>query len=521
VTTETTGILPGGLHTRTPVRATAPPFCSDQNQGWPPQGTFWFGVSRWQRGDISQPANFGGNGFGGAYNRLICATVPQGDFFGPAFYDKPIAGLAASTDNQWLYVSVPSSGLIRKYRADTMTFERDWNVMSLYGGLPGGLALNSNGDLWAVIGTSVLLPDHNDPSDRLLGPLSLPNSGIPAGISWDSPRSQLLVCDKSSNCQIQKINLDGSFDPQPHGQPGGAYQVPTKGTIDADHFAVPIQAAKDQAGQLYILQSVPECALQCVDSTTTPPTQLWDIYGLAPQYSADLDPDPADDTKVHLPTHRFTATWGIAGEDRPRFQWVSTTVDPFRFPNDPRLLETYWSPILRRGPDGRTYMFVQSWEGESLAVYRQDDQQPSNIWVPCGLFVAWNNSFEDDLLHQYGMDQTGGSGIWVNMAGDGRYHDHETQGPFPTEAAGNFGHCWAVDDDGSLNVWFGWYGTSTINGQLRKFTCQGIMNGVPQYSLNSDYTSLWSAPSPCFSIGRVERQGGEHLRHGTRPWTPH
>jgi len=209
----------------------------------------------------------------------------------------------------------------------------------------------------------------------------------------------------------------------------------------------------------------------------------WQQQGLAFVNTADADP-ASDGRDVYLNAKRFRMdyskdpgkSWALAG----------VTLDPFKYPNDPRLttpMETEW---IRR-VKGKKIQYNTNMYGEFVYVARFTDT--SEIAIPTAFIcnygspesVAWA-----DTLPTWIRDEAHKRSrwYWIDRNGDGIPQANEF-GIWETWGLNNQG----IDIDDKGNIWFG--GTGPTSQQFRQggvsmIPVTGILsNGVPNIRMDS------------------------------------
>ena len=294
---------------------------------WPAKGLWWFGVSRRPINRPSSPASFDA-GMGGRGDTLqksfaVINEVPEGT-------NAEIAGLAASADR--LYMSNPYTDSIEVY---------DPNSMIRLGGIhverPGKMAIDSRGMLW-VIQTA-----GSGKSPRIIH-ISASGQEVSSSINEvTDPRDialnaegQLLVAEAGPNQQIliYNVNTDPPARVGVLGVEGGVYATPRGQTGDS-RLDFPHAIGADAAGNIYVAGGLNGTDLR----KFSPDGNLkWQVLGL--QFVDTVAADPTSDGRdVFSKFNRFSIDYTLpTGRE---WSWKATTIDPFRFPNDPRISTTF------------------------------------------------------------------------------------------------------------------------------------------------------------------------------------
>ncbi len=433
--------------------------CRMQNEGgglndistWPPKGKQWLGISRRPLSDIKRAAPFegakGGKGdtLKGAF--LVVAEVDDNNKV------EDLPGIAA--DEKRLYVSCPSDNTIKIYDAETMARVDEWKIER-----PGPIALAKDGTLWILQGIKGLqsmrlahlssdgpvIQEHYDfgPSDK------------PASITISSD-GHPLVSDQSAVQYIRVFLLNNKKVVLPIGTRGGIFAVPA-GKFGDLRFNNPSAVACDAAGNIYVASRGASGGGSTVLESYDAQNKIrWRLFGLNFVDMADVD--PADDTQIFTKEERFSYDYAKSGA--AAWNYAAYTLNPFRFPDDPRL--KLWSAgawIRRIG--GQKFLFVNDMNAEWQQIYRFDGETA----VPHAIFAQkhinkgnWppNQPAKGEWIWRYN-----GGGAF----GADEYDSRETDAP---SSQG-----WWVDDNGG--VWL-----ATEKQGVRYFPCK-IEKGTPSWS---------------------------------------
>jgi len=211
-------------------------------------------------------------------------------------------------------------------------------------------------------------------------------------------------------------------------------------------------------------------------------TLQWEVHGLSFVNNADADPDSSG-SSVFLDGKRFHMDYSKPPGKSWDFRAV--TLDPFRFPGDPRLgssMESIW--VRRVG--GRMFQYHTDMVGGFVAVVRFDDS--SEIGIPTAFFCtyedrqngwgsdsapAWTRSEPNKRLRWY----------WVDKNGDGiaqksEFHTYENWSMYNQ----------AIDVDENGNIWLGGDGTidrKDHDGGITMFPLSPDDRGIPRFTIDS------------------------------------
>ncbi|MFX1677032.1 SMP-30/gluconolactonase/LRE family protein [Paraburkholderia sp. A2WS-5] len=240
-----------------------------------------------------------------------------------------ITGLA--TQNALLYASDFPGNRVRVFTTDG-AWQRDIPIAS-----PGALALDSAGNVWVAQKGAGTIVEFS-PAGAQLQTIQMPAGAQPCALYFDASTGLLMVGDEGPDMNIKLYSLAGT--PTLTGTFGvtGGYLDTTTGTrgqVGAKRFTRITGIGKDTAGNLYVLNNPWGGAWDLgrnggTDIHAYDPNSnlLWKLQAL--NFEGVAAPDPATDAALfYTGTAIFTGTAGGT--------FVANTVDPFTYPNDPRL----------------------------------------------------------------------------------------------------------------------------------------------------------------------------------------
>jgi hypothetical protein len=244
----------------------------------------------------------------------------------------------------------------------------------------------------------------------------------------------------------------------------------------------------DAAGNLYVGNSgyMSQCGGGTDIRVFNPQKQMiCNLLGLCFVNSADFDP-ASDGNDIYMNNEHITMDYTQpAGKN---WTYHASTIDPFSYPDDPRLLTSLECAFIRR-IEGRKIMFLTNMYSEFLVGYRFEGE----IAVPCLFWaVGWDGQWDKykwmiDIRPKYAA-QGNTRWLWRDANGDGAVQ----AGEFSTFDMG-YSFNWGMDIDSKGDVFL-------AGRNIRQFKCGGIdQNGVPLYSPeNSTLT-----PSPEMDVARL------------------
>jgi hypothetical protein len=190
---------------------------------------------------------------------------------------------------------------------------------------------------------------------------------------------------------------------------------------------------------------------------------------------ADFDPAGNGTELYHAALH-YTMDY-----TKPTDQgWKVTgvTLDPFRFPQDPRLSMAFETAFIRR-INGKKFMYCFCMNTSYLAIFRFEEN--SEIAIPAGLIYLFDSGQGSEWGRSVRPDNIPGNVMWIDKNGNGAPDAGEFSG---FEVANNFSEGYDVDADG--NIWMAGgqdaYSTQWKAGGSWVMPCLGLdAHGVPQY----------------------------------------
>jgi hypothetical protein len=218
----------------------------------------------------------------------------------------------------------------------------------------------------------------------------------------------------------------------------------------------------------------------------------WELLGLEFVDTAAAAPG-SDGTDVYTTEGRYTLDWRKAAPGT-QATWRAHTLDPFRFPDDPRLSEGHHmmcAPLVRV-LGGKRFLVVRGMFQHALAFYRFD-VRTGEIAVPSAMF-----SKGPYMENEWSAPQPRGNTRWVwrDANGDGRFQRAEF-----TDADGvrdPESWAWWVDERGGV-----WQGDQTGEKPIRYFPFEGLdRHGNPVYRRASSKT--FALPAPMNHLLRIE-----------------
>ncbi len=392
---------------------------------WPPQGTYWYGISRRQVSTPGAGAPFSGGkgGSGGTLysSFLIVSTVAEGT-------DAAISGMFANDSR--LFVSNAYNNEVRIYDASSMAFLGSFPVTN-----PGPLVLDGNGTLWIVqMATSTSGPKvvHYTTAGAQL-PDQITAAANPTALAIDN-QGRLLVADAGPSQQILTFSI-------------------SSGPVQVASFAVPggmpVGVGSDVNGSLYVCLGVAGVDIRKYSSGSL----IWRVLGLVFDETAVADAS-TDGADVYTQSEHYAMDY--TQSNGQEWSYRAPTIDPLHYPTDPRLAfpNERISPVQVRTIQGRKYLFMGA--TQHCAIYRFQGETA----VPSVMFAV-----KDLSSAVPGFQPPSGHWMWRDLNGDGNIQNNE----FLDADGGYDFDVWGWEMDRNGDIWR--VGESS---GLYKFPLQGV-----------------------------------------------
>ena len=413
---------------------------------------FWFGVARYTLdGKIAKWP--GGEGRMGN----VLFFHPPAEKGG-----RQLAGVAARGGE--VFLADPVSRKIKVHLTSDMSFAREF-ALTPETETPGKVVFDQAGCLWVAQGEKEMQRVRKySARGEYLGK-EIADAGRPSALAFDA-QGLLLTADNGPRQQVRWYDVsEKPVLKKTFGAEGGVWAGDTPGLVAPDRFCNLTGVGVDGSGRLYVGTNGHSGAkLQAFDAAGK---HLWTLEGLEFVDSADLD--PAEDVLAFSKDSCYQLDYGVpTGSGWPHAGWQhkAWTVNPFKYPNDPRLhIRQEGVKVFRK--DGKRFfvcMFGDAW----TTIYRFEGFTA----VPAAMFSKGGPDFPP------GNPVKGKAWMWVDRNGDGDFQREE----FTAIADGGLDVFRAqfVDDDGTY--WLGEQGARIIH----RFPVESVSEkGVPLYSTAS------------------------------------
>ncbi len=297
----------------------------------------------------------------------------------------------------------------------------------------------------------------------------------PSAIAIDN-QCRLMVADNGPDQNIKVFDISGTGTPvviDTIGVKGGALGGSEPGIIEPLTFWGMRGIGTDSVGNLWVANcGYPSQVGGGTDLRHFDTELNMDCQMLGLAFVQSMDVDPFDPTQIYSSGEHYEIDYNIpAGDLQAHWQYKAQTLDPFKYPDDPRLVNSLETTFIKY-IDGKKFMFLTNMYSEFLCVYRFDGE----IAVPCAFFtVAWDGQWEKyswQIDKRPKVNATEGSRwLWRDNNGDGQVQKEEF-----TAYDIKYPYIKGIEIDNNGNIYLG-------SRFLCYFPTNGLdENGVPNYS---------------------------------------
>jgi hypothetical protein len=300
----------------------------------------------------------------------------------------------------------------------------------------------------------------------------------PSAIALDN-KGRLMVADNGPDQNIKIFDISGNGTPVPvdtFGVVGGAIGGAVKGQVEPLKFWGIRGLGTDVVGNLWVAScGFPSQAGGGTDLRHFNTSGQMDCQMLDLNFVASMDADPTDPAQIYSHEEHLELDYNaIPGDLQAHWKYKAVTLDPFSYPDDPRITISLESTFIRY-IDGKKYMFLTDMYQQFLIGYRFEGE----IAIPAVFFcVAWDGQWDK---YTWQIDKrpkwTNGEGkrwLWRDNNGDGQVQKDE----FSIYDLG-YPYVKGLDIDQNGNVYIG-------SRKLAYFPANGLdSNGVPNYSVTT------------------------------------
>ncbi|MFM2062175.1 MAG: hypothetical protein RLZZ507_1845 [Cyanobacteriota bacterium] len=440
----------------------------NEKEGSPPQGKTWYCVRRYNL--AGKPVPFaGGNG----WDKSMFIISEKGE----------VTGLA--TVGNKLFVSNADANIVRILNTETMQEMGKFAVTN-----PGGIAIDPRGTLWIIQnkkGNTAGKIVHYDQTGKKL-PQQIGDVVDPTAIAIYK-QDRLLVAENGIRQQVLIYNIKNK-----------PVQVGTFGAKNGIYSGVPGEVGNlklygitavgaDSAGNLYINNNGFNRSGTDLRKFSSSGKLQWQLLGLIFVDNADTDPK-SDGVNLFTKHEEYLIDYSKpAGK---KWTYKAYTLNPFKYPQDPRLHTSPDGPIFRR-IQGKPFLFLTDMFGGFLQIYRFQPNTDGKIAIPAGLFVGTNDQGKAINGNWPPHQPTKGEWIWRDKNGNGAFDQNEYDSSEDYPFIGG----WWVDTKGDV-----WKTLRTKDG-IRHYPLQGLdSKGNPIYT----YSSMQKQKTPSIfgDLRRIE-----------------
>jgi hypothetical protein len=424
-----------------------------KDQDYPPEGTNWYSVRRYNLSGKTAPFS---SGRGWDKSMLIVSMK------------NPVTGLALSGNK--LYVGTEAENIVRVYDAEEMKELSSFSVPR-----PGKMIVDRQGNFWIIQSKK----DNNpakivrySPTGKQL-PQEITDVVQPTAIALDN-QDRLLVAENGQRQQVliyeikNKPKQIGTF-----GVKGGIF-AGTPGEVGDLKLYGLTGVGTDAKGNIYVSNNGFNDSGSDLRMFSPSGKLEWNLVALHFVDNSDVDPN-TDGGKVFAKQEEFVMDYSKpAGQ---KWTYKGFSVNPFKYPDDPRLHKVPTS-VWFRNIQGKPFLFMTDMYNSFLLVYRFNRKSEGYIAIPAAMFTNTNpngkataSDVGDKNWPPYQPQK--GEWIWTDKNGNGSFDkdEYESFEDYP------FLGGWWVDSKGDV-----WKTVRTKEG-IRHFTLQGLnAHGNPMYS---------------------------------------
>lgn len=337
----------------------------------------------------------------------------------------------------------------------------------------------------------------------------------PTAVDFDLT-GRLWIADNGPDQDIKIFDLTKSLTVPvaTFGEVGGVYGGATPGKMGDFRFWGPRGIAHDDQGHIYI-----GCAgMPCLQVGGTDlrmfsadgQTMLWQALGGFVQ-TADADP-ASQGTEMYM--NGKHATMDYTKAPGQSWKWSGVTLDPFRYPQDPRVVTSHTGVWVRR-IGGKLFYYMTDMVGSLVGIWRALDN--SEIAVPAGYLMLRDQALGVDPVSPF-KDHP----IWDNTETNKRirwfWRDANGDAKIDKAEFGTWNN-WTIynqgiDIDENGGIWYGGQGSASAalggDGGVQYWPCQGLdAHGVPMY----DFANPQHLDVPFTALPTGENAGAARLKY--------
>jgi hypothetical protein len=439
-------------------------------EDYPPEKTAWYCVRRYTLS--GKPAGFAG-GRGYDKSMLIVSTK------------SPVTGLAVV--GKELYVGIAQTNRVNVYNTDTMTEVRNFSVPN-----PKQITVDKQGNLWIIQsknGSSPAQILHYSGKGKRM-PEVIADVVDPSAIALDN-QGRLLVAENGLRQQVLIYNITAKpTRVETFGVERGIFAGVPGEVGDLKFYGI-TGVGTDAAGNIYINSNGFNNSGTDLRKFSPSGKLQWRLLGLHFVDNADTDPQ-SDGTEVYTKHEYFRMDY--KKPSGKQWSYKAYTLNPFKYPQDPRLHTSPTSVFFRR-IQGKPFMYLTDMYASFMEVYRFNPATDGYIAIPSAMFSATSMNHGKPVQSWLSnQPQEEKDWIWRDSNGNGAFD----QGEYDTRTL-DYPYLggWWVDSKGDL-----WKTLRTKVGILH-FLVQGLdQKGNPIYSSSS--MKKETTPNQITDLRRIE-----------------
>ena len=441
---------------------------------YPDSNDTWYGVRLYQ----SQTGNMTSftEGYGEDASFLLI-NKNGGNIQGLAIYQH------------YLYVSDTPNNQIKVYDLKDLTQKPilTWSVER-----PGKLAFDGGGQLWVVRYQSNLVSRFSREGKPRPQQIVLPQKAIAGDIAI-APQDKLLVTDIGEE---QNIKIYENITTQPQlktslGNPGGIFAEP-RGKFAPQRFYKPKGVGIDREGNIYVAQDAWSSVAGggTIIQSYRPDGELrWQISSLEFMSGLDIDPKTEQCLYSKERVYRFDAS----KQPGNTTTYSATTLDPTKFPDDPRL-HNHFTGVHLHYINDRPLLFMRDRNSRVVAMFRFEPETHDNIAIPYGMFSPVNGKSVLKQQSEREKPEPNRESIWLDANLNGQLEPNEaivnrqnSGKSLPTTTD------WFIESDGTI-----WTVAKTI---IRQFPVVGLQKNYPLWDFAN--AREFPIPDPFVEVRRI------------------
>lgn len=432
----------------------------------PPAGTTWHGLWRFTHG--GQHAPFPG---GRAVEQALLVVQASPAATDAASSLSPVIAGVWSHEGE-LFVSETTTQQIRVYDEMTLTVKRSFRADQ-----PGALCVLA-GTVQVVERGAVVTAYSLD--GRPTGQRLDEGTDLLPGSLASTPEGRLMISDRGPGQHIHFFNMSGvPTRVRTLGEENGMYGPPTPGEAGPRRFARVTGVGADTRGNLYVAMNPPPAGFALRSFNPDRKSLRWQVLVLDTSDGADGDPR-SDGVDIYTAEGRHALD--LTKPPGESWRWVAQTVNPFRYPHDPRLATrsgAFQAPSANgrahspfegpgpapSGPDpkpgatttfrelnGKKFLALRSPDGLQLSLYRLEGHTAAPTMV-------FNNTDSPEPSAHSADRPNSNPWIWRDANGDGHQQAAEIttlpagHGRFAASPMDDRGGLWCVSADNRIHHW--------------------------------------------------------------------